>query len=235
VHVRHARRRFGSYLHTLNRSYRPLRVKLVYVIDQQTAHWLSPKTQVFYKNRDMLDPAKFLSYIYPYPEPLQPISDSPLAYDPPSAPIPGYPANPRMLLIRLYLQLGVFMNYYLGEHEINLHEHLHGIIQENLEEDHESLLKIILPAHHHCLLPQVGVTSSWPPTFLMHGSADTVVPMQESRHIYELLQCAGVQVYLEIASECEHSYDLDVDAGRVHGPTFDKALKFLHSCLSNST
>jgi acetyl esterase/lipase len=183
----------------------------------------------------MLDPAKFLSYIYPYHEPLQPISDSPLAYDPPSASVPGYPANPRMLLIRLYLQLGVFMNYYLGEHKTNFCECLHSAIHENLREDHESLLKTILPAHHHCLFPQIGITSSWPPTFLMHGSADTVVPVQESRHMYKLLQHAGVQVFLEIASGFEHAYDLDVDTASIHEPTFNKALEFLCRYLSNST
>jgi hypothetical protein len=48
---------------------------------------------------------------------LESISDSPMAYRPQTYHILGYPANSRMFFARLYLQLGMFVDYYTGQHD----------------------------------------------------------------------------------------------------------------------
>src|ERR1700733_9232550 len=61
----------------------------------QTPQYLVKKTVPFFRGREILDPADYAEYMYPFPDSLEVISDSPLAYNPPSSPIPGFPANPR--------------------------------------------------------------------------------------------------------------------------------------------
>ncbi|OBZ71192.1 hypothetical protein A0H81_08412 [Grifola frondosa] len=73
--------------------------------DFLTSHYLCPKTEVFFRGREMLDPTQFSEYLYPLSCDLAANPDSPLSYHPNTFHIPGYPSNPRMLLGRLYLQL----------------------------------------------------------------------------------------------------------------------------------
>ena len=62
----------------------------------------------------MLDLKQFEKYLYPQSTRLDPVSDSPYAYYPPDHDTPGYPSNPRMLVGKLYLQLGTFLDNYTG-------------------------------------------------------------------------------------------------------------------------
>jgi acetyl esterase/lipase len=98
--------------------------------------------------------------------------------------LPGYPSNPRMLLARLYLQLGIALDYYTGNHVRSLSSVLRDALNGPIPD-------VDLP-----LFPQFGVDKHWPPTFLMHGTDDSVVPIQESRNICDLLKQSGVPVTL---------------------------------------
>ena len=62
-----------------------------------------------------------------------------------------------------------------------------------------------LPAAKQRLLPLLNITASYPPTVLVHGTADTTVPVTESDDMAAALAAAGV----------EHSY-VRVE-GREHG------------------
>lgn len=133
-----------------------------------------------------------------------------------------------MLLGRLYLQLGCFLDYYTGEHEPSIS----GILREDLNEaDNQSLddeyAKSLVPARHHLLFPQFGITSTWPPTMLMHGSADTAVLVQESQHLHDLLEAAGVPVQLSILQGKEHSFDYELEAEEEFSSHFDAVSNFL--------
>ncbi|PCH40121.1 alpha/beta-hydrolase [Wolfiporia cocos MD-104 SS10] len=192
-----------------------------------TSHYMAPKTTVFFRGRELLDPNNFHDYIFPRSCSLPLTSDSALAYHPPTSPTPGFPANPRMFLARLYLQLGTYMDYYTGCHEPSLSDALRSaaancsaqdIIKGAPGTELPSIhLRSIIPPEHLLLFPQFGVTSNWPSTYLVHGSADTAVLADESRYMYGLLQKAGVDVSLTIVEGKEHSFDYESDAESIHG------------------
>ena len=168
--------------------------------------------------------------MYPFKDGiLGPISDSPPAYHPPTYYIPGYPANPRMLLARLYLQLGVFIDYYTGQHDPSLSNTLRQSLS-TAGFNAEDLISQI-PERQRSLFPQFGVDSNWPPTLLLHGTNDTAVPVAESRHMQALLRKAGVPVVLLEFEGKEHSFDTEPEAETILGEEFDKVAVFLRRCL----
>ena len=207
----------------------------------QTPHYFAPKSEVFFRGRELLDPESFAEYLHPACEGLHVVSDSPLAYHLPTSPTPGYPANPRMQLARLYLQLGVFLDYYTGRHQPSLGAALREAslsLAEDLDSDesYASLLSPHVPTGLHYLFPQLLIPSSksesfkWPPTFLVHGTADTALRADESRHLAMLLERAGVDVTLRLVEGQEHSFDYAHDAEGTFGGEaglFDEAVGFL--------
>ena len=177
-----------------------------------------------------MNPADFAEYIYPFKNgTLESIADSPLAYHPQTYSIPGYPANPRMLLARLYIQLGVFIDYYTGQHDPSLSNTLRQTLNSP-ESNSEDLMRQI-PERQRSLFPQFGVDSNWPPTFLLHGTNDTAVPVAESRHMHALLRTAGVPVVLREFEGKEHSFDYEPEAETILKGVFDEIAVFLRGCL----
>ena len=94
------------------------------MLNEQTWQYLAVKTNPFFRGRELLTPSEFPSFRYPESLLLPPITDSPQAYNSADSEKPGYPANPRMLLARLYLQEGNVLDYYTGQHEPSLSERL---------------------------------------------------------------------------------------------------------------
>ncbi|KAI5836279.1 alpha/beta-hydrolase [Schizophyllum commune Tattone D] len=165
-----------------------------------TPHYLTPKTEPFFRGRELLDPDSFADFLHPRAGRLSPISVSPLAYHPNDSSTPGYPANPRMQLARLYLQMGNFLDYYTGQHEPSLSAALLELNGEVSNED-------AVPAQHRRLFPQFNVSSPWPPTLICHGENDTAVPLAESVCLRDLLHEAGAPVNLRVITGREHSFD----------------------------
>jgi acetyl esterase/lipase len=54
--------------------------------------------------------------------------------------------------------------------------------------------------------PVAYVSSDYPPTFLLHGTADTVVPPSASMMMYEALVAAGVPAELHMYAEQPHGF-----------------------------
>jgi acetyl esterase/lipase len=54
--------------------------------------------------------------------------------------------------------------------------------------------------------PQTYVTPAFPPTFLIHGSADRVVPPSSSQRMYELLSAARVPVDFHMFAGLPHGF-----------------------------
>ncbi|KAI6139322.1 alpha/beta-hydrolase [Pisolithus tinctorius] len=196
--------------------------------------YFTPKSEPFFRGRELLDPQQFPSFLYPQSSELEFTSDSPPAYHPPTYVIPGYPSNPRMLLGPLYLQLGTYLDYYTGMHEPSLSAHLRTLpvdATSRLYPDPDPI-----PEQHRRLFPQFGVSSVWPPTCLVHGSSDTAVLIEESRHLRSLLASANVDVVLWEVDGVEHAFDYEPPAeGTSYETLFHGAVKFLADHLDQSS
>ncbi|KAI0345866.1 alpha/beta-hydrolase [Trametopsis cervina] len=223
-----------AYLSVTHAEPRPKAVIALYAMggDLLTPQYIQPKTEVFLRGREMLQPQDYSDYLYPQSALLSPTSNSGLAYHGPDAPIPGFPANPRMLLNRLYLQLGTYLDYYTGEHEPSLSQRLREAIAETPATQHEHLehVKSHIPPKHIPLFPQFAVDSSWPPVFLAHGSQDSAVWMKESINLHRILHESGVPSVIRIIDGAEHSLDYVPNAEELYGQPrglFDQVRDFL--------
>jgi len=67
----------------------------------------------------------------------------------------------------------------------------------------------------HEASPRSHVTPSYPPTFLIHGSADKVVPPSSSLRMYEALAEAGVPVELKMFANLPHGFASHPDYQRL--------------------
>lgn len=184
-----------------------------------------------------MDPSQSQDYLYPLSPSVASdiVADSPLAFNPPAGPgLPPIPANPRMPLAILYLQLGAYLDYYTGEHEPSLSKALRAASAEagSDPEAKKRKMRSLIPAKHSAIFPQFGVDSSWPATLLIHGSDDTAVPVTESQNMYEALQRAGVPSRIKIVQGEDHFFEQTPDAEDIHGKLFDDAASFLKRRLT---
>ena len=62
--------------------------------------------------------------------------------------------------------------------------------------------------------PVRHVTPAYPPTFLVHGTTDTTVPVSASVKMYEALVEAGVPTELHLYAEQPHAFDAQPQFGR---------------------
>lgn len=210
----------------------------------QTWMYLEPKFTPFLRGREILEPADFAKYLHPACRELPHVSDSPLAYHPPTHSIPNFPANPRMLTGRLYLQMGTYLDYYTGAHQPSLSNTLRNALSERglqmTQDPHssdglESELRHLIPKEHLPLFPQFADLSTFPPTLLVHGALDSAVWIRESRNMHTLLRHAGVHVEIVVVEGKEHSFDYDPAAeGEFGGPggLYDEAMRFLGEHLT---
>ncbi|KAF8214952.1 alpha/beta-hydrolase [Mycena galopus ATCC 62051] len=200
-----------------------------------SSHCLTPKTKVFYRNRELVDPEEFPEFLYPRCKSLETIADSALAYHPASHPTrPGWWANPRMALARLYLQLGVMIDYCTGQHEPSLSAQLRPLLDTTPDPIAlQEAMKARIPPEHHAVFPQLNVTAQFPPTFLCHGSEDGAVSVEESHHMHLLLKRAGVSVQLLVIEGANHSLDYVPDAEQLYASHFDEMAEFLRKALKS--
>ena len=200
----------------------------------QTQHYLLPKKVPFFRGRELLDPADFPQFLYPESARLPVISGSPLAYHDASYHIPGYPANPRMLLARLYLQLGTFLDYWTGLHEPSISGTLRRVCEEDAQGD-EMDFEDLVPEQAKHLFPQLNAMSTaWPPTLLVHGTQDTAVPVSESAHMFSKLSSAGALVRLIEVKGMEHSFDYEAGAEAKCASVFEEVIQFLAGRLGRA-
>ncbi|KAJ7213847.1 Alpha/Beta hydrolase protein [Mycena pura] len=224
-----------AYQAAIHASPKPKAVLAMYSTygDAFTAHALLPKHKVFFIGRELLDPQDFSEFLHPNCKSLGPISDSPLSYHPASSPTPGLPANPRMPLSRLYLQLGVVLDYATGQHEPSLSARLRPLLDAADPFARQNAMQARIPPVHHRIFPQFNITPHFPPTFLFHGAKDSAVPVQESEHMRALLERAGVPVRLLVVEGAEHSLDFAPDAEALYGVHFDEMAEFLRTLLKD--
>lgn len=173
---------------------------------------------------DLLDPQELPEFLYPRSTEIPAISDFETVYNGPDHPNPGSPANPRtQASYSLYLQLGTYLDYYTGEHEPSLSRTLREAAAQG--SDTQELAKLV-PKTLRPLFPQLNVDASWPPSFLVHGEADTAVRVGETKNMALLLRDAGVEVELRLFKGSEHGFD-DPRMGGNYVGLFDDAAAFL--------
>ncbi|KAL0574945.1 hypothetical protein V5O48_007019 [Marasmius crinis-equi] len=215
-----------AYLSVIHVTPKPAAVLPIFACggDFLTPFYFAPKTEPFLRGRDLVDASRFTDYIHPISSKVASdlLSESPLTFVPNSN--PPIPANPRMALAFLYLQLGTYLDYYTGEYEPSLSDALKGASKDRLQD--------AIPQRHHALFPQLNVDSSWPPTYLLHGEEDTAVSVDESKNIHRLLKEAGVSTTLKLVPGQDHFFDIMTpNAEELYGQIFDEVLVFLKSHL----
>lgn len=100
----------------------------------------------------------------------------------------------RMGLLLWWWQNGTYVDHVSGE--IGLSERLRALPVTERE--------AAVPANLTAPFPQLHIDSSFPPTMLIHGKDDTVVPPAESEHTHKQLLAAGVRSELHILPGAEH-------------------------------
>jgi len=195
--------------------------------------YLEPKDKPYVPGRELVNPADYKEYLNPFSLPIT--TGSELEYHPDNHPTPGLPANPRMYIPRLYHQLGVYLDYYTGNHKPSLSEALRNrsreIFASHKSGEHapepEEWGGPLIPERHRVLFPQLSVTQEWPKVMLVHGNQDYLVPLRESEHLRGLLEAAGVEVVLKVAEGKGHSFDYEPGAEIEFERLFDEAARFL--------
>jgi acetyl esterase/lipase len=138
-----------------------------------------------------------------------------------------------MQLARLWLQLGIYLDYWTGLHEPSISDALRGRLPVEGEgtATTDDRLTATLPLSERALFPQLLVTPEWPRVMLIHGSKDTAVPVDSSRALHARLQDAGVETTLCIVPDMEHVFDLKPSAEQTFGELFDEAAEFLRTAI----
>ena len=177
--------------------------------------------------RPLVDPANFKRFLPPFTEGLPaPATDVFPSYDPAT----GLPAEPRMTLTSLTIQLGNWLDYYTGE----FNPSLSGILRDALDAGASPLaIRDLVPERHRVLFPAILVNSSWPPTLMIHGTADTAVPILSSRRLKQLLTDAGVSAELIEIEGKDHVFDVQSNNDVKFSELYDKAEEFLKRCMQS--
>lgn len=228
---------YCAYLAAAHVIPRPKMLLTVYAMGGNflTHQYLIPKTKPFFRGREILSSEGFKEYFYPFSPDLQGsvTAESLPSYHSLSSGKPGYPSNPRMLLARLYLQLGVCLDYITGEHSPSVSERLRQAMLSYSTINHdtaENILREVLPVRAQSLFPQLLLNSTWPPTFLIHGTEDTAVLASESRAMHAALQKRGVRTELREIEGEEHAFDISFGSAQF-APVFDEAVEFIKAWL----
>ena len=186
----------------------------------------------------MLDPQAepYATFTYPRCLGLPPLASSPLAFHGPESSTPGYPANPRMQLARLYIQEGIYADYWAGIHEPSLSNRVATLLAQGASADAvDARLNQELSRETAALFPQLLVGPEWPPSILVHGEMDTAVHAEESRYLHSKMVRAGAHAELRLLPGEEHSFDYSPGADERYGRPrglYDELVEFVVKYLS---
>lgn len=168
-------------------------------------------------------------------------SATPIEFDPTT----GAPTDVRILIFPLYLQLGVFLDYWTGEHAPSLSATLRSVLERSGGDLDAALLKA-LPKAHRGLFPQLALSApgssgggknNWPPTLFVHGTADTGIPGAESRHLYHLLSerrkrpPTRIQDKLIEVEGGDHGFDIGPEAQEKYAGVFDEIVEWVKAVV----
>ena len=90
---------------------------------------------------------------------------------------------------------------------------------------------LTMPAKFAPYMPLVNVTPAYPPTLLIHGTADTDVPYNQSVLMADALEKASVPHHLHTINKGEHGLG-GGDPKQIR-TAYDAIVPFLHSHITN--
>lgn len=143
-----------------------------------------------------------------------------------------FPANPaadkRFTWMKALHEAALFPDLMTG---------IRGLAQQINREGTEAI-----PERFRFLFPATfGLSASFPPTILVHGTDDTAVDIEYSRDVVRQLQAFGVKAHLEAVNGQGHGFDVrgipgDVDVFRDHDAagfysSLAKAITFLEQAV----
>ncbi|BGP63793.1 hypothetical protein NBRC10512_007979 [Rhodotorula toruloides] len=132
------------------------------------------------------------------PTPYRAILDAPIDSTPPTVRTPiDDPNQLRNTLFYYLLQTGSFLDALSG---------MQGVAAELAKLPAEQRAQAV-PDHVKRVVPHLAVSPSFPPTYLLHGTFDSVVFPAESRNMYRVLREAGVEAKLAEVEGGEHGFD----------------------------
>lgn len=79
--------------------------------------------------------------------------------------------------------------------------------------------------------PLLNISESFPPTFIVHGDADTMVPLHLSRELYSALQRSGVECGLRVIPGEEHTFAAKMKKGSQTWNLHLEGYEFLESII----
>ncbi|KAJ4304484.1 hypothetical protein N0V90_000010 [Kalmusia sp. IMI 367209] len=75
--------------------------------------------------------------------------------------------------------------------------------------------------------PLRNITNKFPPTFIVHGGNDTMVPVEFSKALFESLKVCGVRCEMEVVDGEEHTFAAKMKVGSNTWETQKKGFDFL--------
>ncbi|KDQ12858.1 hypothetical protein BOTBODRAFT_161059 [Botryobasidium botryosum FD-172 SS1] len=209
-----------AYLAALWAEPRPKAVVSMYGMggDFMTSRYLTPKNGPFPSDRPFLDPddPKFAPLLSES-DPPAPLAGSTLQYD-----SDGVPADPRMIIHRLFSQQGTYLDYVVGEKGMSTA--LNAQIEIGASAS-AGVLWDLIPERARGLFPQFHITKAFPPTLFIHGTADTMVWAQESVSFGKRLDEVGVPNKVALVEGAGHSFDYHTEG--VHEAMLRESIAFV--------
>lgn len=137
------------------------------------------------------------------PAPFRAILDRPIETTPPTVYFPMTdPLEPRNLLLLYLLQTGTLLDALSGQQGVS------AALRLFPHEEREALVRQHSPSLA-ALLPQLWTTERFPPTMILHGTADGIVRVHESRAMARKLAAVGVDVTLQEIEGADHGFDAE--------------------------
>ncbi|CAF0941647.1 unnamed protein product [Rotaria sordida] len=152
--------------------------------------------------------ADFRHYLNPIDddkELLRPTSDAPLAW-----PIPEESEKARTsgALFQVFIETGTFLDFLTGIRGFS-----ESLRSSSSSFDYETQVKI--PDEVRCLFPELHV-AAFPPTYLVHGTADQVALVEESKFLAQQLELNHIPHVLALAEDRGHGFNAEADADEVY-------------------
>lgn len=155
---------------------------------------------------------------------IQPVSDVPLAW-----PIPedGEKARTTGVLFQVFTETGTLLDYLTGIRGLSESLHSTSSVDQNLRDK--------IPEKSQCLFPEF-YASSFPPTYLVHGTADQAVSVDDSIYLAKQLEINQIPYILMLAEGRGHGFNTEADAEEVYNKYIKGVIPFFlkHVCNVDS-
>lgn len=144
----------------------------------------------------------------------RPVSDVPLTW-----PIPaeGEKARTTGALAQIFMETGTILDYLTGIQGISESLRSASLSDEDLQKK--------IPKQSQCLFPELYI-ANFPPTYLVHGTADQAVPVDDSIFLAQQLESNHIPHVLMLAEGRNHGFNAEADAEEVYNKYIKDVIQF---------